>query len=201
MMPFRPLRVPATSQMGPLAKSDAEGLSAISAVVSFVGFFIRATRNLSLLFVFSLSQLKRNPCSSGESNHQGQSPVVIIWACAGVMQASKHLWAMPAITEGGKLRERIGRAVSSPRGAELKGRRSESKHLRERANCTVMPAQPRRERARLPAACTRLFPPSLLLQDIQEMLSSKIGGWEIFLRPTPFLSDIQNSRGPRRCRN
>ena len=100
-MPFRPLRVIASSQIGPLAKSDAEGLSAISAVVIIVGFFIRATRNLSLLFVFSLSQLKRNPCSAGESNHQGQSPVVMIWACAGVMQASKHLWAMPAITEGG----------------------------------------------------------------------------------------------------
>ena len=136
LMPFRPLRVIASSQMGPLAKSDAEGLSAISAVVIIVGFFIRATRNLSLLFVFSLSQLKRNPCSAGESNHQGQSPVVMIWACAGVMQASIAGQCRRLLRECSEL--------SSGRGIK---RTSESKHLRERANCTVMSAQREREHA------------------------------------------------------
>ena len=117
----------------------------------------------------------------------------MIWACPGIMQASKS-----GSGQGRRLL-REGSELSSGRGIK---RTSDSKHLRERANCTVMPAQPRIGRA-----CSRsslhATPSSLppLLEDIQEMLSSKIGGWEIFLRPTPFLSDGQNSRGPRRCRN
>ena len=57
--------------------------------------------------------------------------------------ASKQIWvwAGQAITEGSEL--------SSGRGIK---RTSESKHLRERANCTVMPAQPRKGRARSPAS-------------------------------------------------